>query len=140
MSTDSPLQKVMNGIDDIGRLISLWFSLGLAVAVGLSAILDVALVNEPFGWALQAGNLAAIAVAFFVYWRFPDVRSGTVWRFAATAFLVFVCLATLNGTLDARTSGSAYPVVVAVLSWVAALAVGYVVACTDDWRALFPRG
>lgn len=139
MSNESPLQRVMNGIDDVGRLLSLWLALGLAVGVGISAILNVALINEPFGWTLQAGNLVAIAMAFLVYWRFPDVRSGTVWRFAVTAFIVFAALATLNGTLDARTSGAIYPVVVAVLTWVAALATGYVVATTDDWPPALRR-
>jgi hypothetical protein len=129
----------MDGIDDLGRFVGLWFSFGLAVGVGLSAILDVALINEPFGWTLYAGNLAALAVAFLVYRRFPDLRTGTVWRFAATTFLVFAALATLNGTLDARTNGALHPVLVAVLTWVAALAIGYVVGTTSDWRTVLRR-
>jgi hypothetical protein len=109
---------------DFARFVSLWFGFGLATN-GLGAVFDAALVNEPFGWGQWAGGLVAVVAAFVVYSRYPEVGSGTVWKFGAVTFLAFVAVGTLAGTMDARTSGSAYHVLKALLVWVGAVAVGW---------------
>lgn len=138
MSSENPLGTLWNGLTDFGRLVSLWFGFGLATN-GLAVVVDAALVNEPFGSTLWASSLTALAAGFVVYSRYPDVRSGTVWRFGVVTFLAFVSVGALAGTLDARTSGSVYYVVKTLLVWVGAVAVGYAVARTDDWRTLLAR-
>ncbi|NEU56537.1 hypothetical protein [Halorussus sp. MSC15.2] len=122
---------IRDGVADFARYVSLWFAFGLATN-GLDVAFDAALVGEPFGWSLQASSLVAVGAAFVVHTWYPDVRSGTVWRFGAATFLAFVTLGTVTGTMDARTNGSLYYVLKSLLVWVAAVSVGVVVAWTDD--------
>lgn len=135
MKPGNPLRAVRKGVADLGRLVSLWFGFGLATN-GLTVVLDAALINEPFGWTLHAASLLALGAAFVVRSRYPGVETGTVWRFGVASFLAFVAVAVASGAFDVRTSGSTYHVLKTLLAWIGALAVGYVAATTDDWRAL----
>lgn len=131
MREGNPIRVVWRGVADFGRFLSLWFGFGLA-ANGLSVVLDAALVDEPFGWALWASSLLALAAAFAVHRWYPDVGSETVWRFGVATYLVFVVASTLAGTMDVRTSGSLYYVLKSLLVWFGSLAVGCGVARSDD--------
>lgn len=135
MKPGNPLRVVWKGVADFGRLVSLWFGFSLATN-GLTVVLHAALINEPFGWTLQGASLLALGAAFVVHSRYPEVETGTVWRFGVASFLVFVAVTMAGGAFDVRTSGSAYYVLKTLLAWIGALGVGYVVAVTDDWRAL----
>lgn len=138
MSDESALQNIRNGVSNVHRLLSLWSAFVFIIYSGFGTVLDVALINEPFGLPLQASTLVAAFAACIVYWKYPNLRTETVWRFGITAFLVVIVLATLTHTLDPRTSGSLYHIVTASLNSIAALVIGYVVAWTDDWRELLP--
>jgi len=121
-----------------GRVLYLWFAIGLATTPGAALVVDRVLIGEPYDAGLYAGQLLAIVVAAGVNWRYPDVDLGRVWRFASVAFVTFAVLAAFTTAFDGRTSGSLYPVIRVTLAWIAALAAGVVAARTDDWRDLLP--
>lgn len=137
MSEKGILRTLGGGFAEFGRFVWLWFGFGLGLN-GLSVVVDAALVNEPFGWALQASNVVALTAAFVVTRYYPDVETGDVWRFGAATYLAFVALGTLSHALDPRTNGSAYYVLTSGLVWIGSAAFGCAVAWTDDWRELIP--
>lgn len=138
MTWEEPLRVLWSGIADFGRLLSLWFAFGLATN-GLTLVIDAALVNEPFGWALWASSLVALGVAFVVYSWYPSLGSGTVWTFGAATYLTFVAVSALTNGLNVRTNGSFYYVLKTLLVWTGAVAIGYGIALTDDWRAVLRK-
>lgn len=137
MSDDGILGTLGGGLVDFVRFVSLWFGFGLGLN-GLGVVLDAALVNEPFGWTLQASSAVALAAAFVVTRYYPEVETGDVWRFGAATYLAFVAVGTLGGAFDFRTNGTAYYVLRTGLVWIGAVALGCAVAWTDDWRELLP--
>ena len=138
MSDESALQNIRNGISNMKRMIRIWFACMLIIYSVLGIVLDVALINEPYGWLLRASSLVAVGVAAIIYRHVPKRRTGTIMNFGINVFLVAFALAALTNTIDPGTSGSPYYIVRASLNSIAALAIGYVVAWTDDWRDLLP--
>lgn len=139
MSDESALQNIRNGFAKIDRLVTLWIALTGGITIGFATVLSATLINEPFGSPIHVGSFMGVCVVAFVYSRYPNIGTETVLRFGWTVALVFAVLAMVNGSLDPPTSGSLYYIVTALLSWIAALAIGCVVAQTDDWRELFPE-
>lgn len=131
MSDESAFGNVRNGVSNVVRFIDLWLALGLA-NVGLVAVLNATLINESFGSTLLVSTLVTVSAAGFIYSRYPEIRAGTVWKFGAVVFLSFAVLATLNESLNAPANGSLYDILTALLSWIAALAIGCVVAWPDE--------
>lgn len=138
MSDESVLQNIRNGISNVKRVFTLWYACMFVIYGVLGTVLDVMLINEPYGWSLQTSGLVAVGAAGIIYRYVPTIQTGTVVRFSISAFLVVFVLATLTQTVDPPTSGSLYYIVRAGLNSIAALAIGYVVAWTDDWRDLLP--
>lgn len=138
MSDESALQNIRNGISNVKRGITLWYSCGFIIYSVLGIVLGVTLINEPYGWLLRTSGLVAVGGAGIIYRYFPKIRTGTVVNFSINVFLVAFVLGTLTNTVDPQTSGSLYYIVRASLNSIAALAIGYVVARTDDWRDLLP--
>jgi uncharacterized membrane protein HdeD (DUF308 family) len=138
MSDESALQNIRNGISNVKRVITLWYACGFIIYSVLGIVLGVTLINEPYGWLLQTSGLVAGGAAGIIYRYFPKIQTETVVNFSISVFLVAFVLATLTQTVDPPTSGSPYYIVRAGLNSIAALAIGYVVAWTDDWRDLLP--
>ncbi|RRJ33440.1 hypothetical protein [Halocatena pleomorpha] len=138
MSDESALQNIRNGFAKIDQLVTLWIALMGAITFGLTTVLSVTLINEPFRLPLYASGLLTACATFIIY--FSNSKTEPVLRFGWTTALVFAVLAMVNGSLDAPTSGSLYYIVTALLSWIAALAIGCVAVWTDDWRELRPWG
>lgn len=138
MSDESALQNIRNGISNVKRMLTLWFACVYVVYGVFGLVLDVTIIDEPFGWSLHVSTLVAVGATGIVYRRFPTIRTGTVLRFSVTAFLVAIVLAMSTNTLNAKTSGSPYYIMTASCNSIAALAIGYIVASTDDWRELLP--
>jgi hypothetical protein len=136
MSDESALQNIRNGISNVKRVIRTWFACMLIIYSVLGTVLDVTLINEPYGWLMHASILIAVGAAGLIYRYFPKIRTGTVVRFSISVVLVVFVLSTLTNTIDPGTSGSPYYIVRASLNSIAALAIGYVVVWTDDWRDL----
>lgn len=125
-----------NGSNSFRRVLSLWFGFKLALFPGLDAVLKVALINEPMNTGLYTTQLLAIGAVYVVQWRYPDVRSRTVWAFGlTTGLLSYVLLLFIPGVgmESSSTSGSLYLIVKTSLVLIAALSGGYAVVCTD-WQ------
>lgn len=138
MSDESALQNIRNGVSNVKRVLRIVFACLLIISSTFGIVFAVALINEPYGWLIRASSLVAVGAAGIIYRFFPKIRTETVVRFGISAFLVAFVLATLTNTVDPPTSGSLYHIVRAVLNSIAALAIGYVVVWTDDWRDLLP--
>ncbi|UPM43139.1 hypothetical protein [Halocatena salina] len=140
MSDESALQNIRNGFTKIDQLVTLWIALMGAITFGLTAVLSVTLINEPFRLPLYASSILTACATVFIYFSYSDSKTEPILRFGWTTALVFAVLAMVTGSLDPPTSGSLYYIVTALLSWIAALAIGCVAVWTDDWRELLPWG
>lgn len=140
MSDESALQNIRNGLAKVDRFITLWIALSGAITFGLATVLSVTLINEPFRSPLYASSLLTVGATVFIYLGCSNIRMETVLRFGCTVALVFAVLAMVNGSLDPPTSGSLYYIVTALLSWIAALAIGCVVVWTEEWTESSSNG
>lgn len=140
MSDESALQNIRNGLGKVDRFITLWVALSGAITFGLATVLSVTLIDEPFRSPLYASSLVTVGATIFIYLRYPGIRMEIVLRFGCTVALVFAVLAMLNGSLNARTSGSLYYIVTSLLSWIAALVIGCVVVWPEGWKGSSSNG
>lgn len=130
-SDDAGATEVLaSGVSDFLRLVGLWIAFG-AVFVPLSAVLNAALVAEPFAFAQQVVQVPVFVAVAVTYTWFPGVSALRLWLTGLAGTLLFGVLAFLLGTADPPTSGSVLVVARLCLLWAGSLAL--TVAILGDW-------
>ncbi len=122
------------------RLLSIWFAFHLSVGIGLMGVTNALLRGTEVsqGIPLVIGAAGALMAAYVLLRRFPELKSGVVWRcgFLTTVLFIFGNVVTPNGIYS--PTGESSPLTIGLL-WLVAMAVAYGVSVRGGYAWLLNR-
>ncbi len=108
-------------------LIGYWLATGLLVVPGLALVLRMVLIDEPTVTPVVIALVLSIPIAGWCYRSRGTLQLRSLLVWGLTTALCVGFLGWVTETVLTRLSGSLYFTLVALLGWVSASAVGWVV-------------